>query len=74
MSETNTVTVEIENAVAIVTLNRPAKRNAMSPALHVEMADVLEKLRYETTSRVLVITGAGKSFAPAWISSNSSWS
>jgi trans-feruloyl-CoA hydratase/vanillin synthase len=62
MSESNTVTVEIENAVAIVTLNRPAKRNAMSPALHVEMADVLEKLRYETTSRVVVITGAGESF------------
>ncbi len=62
MSEPNTVTVEIEDGVALVTLNRPAKRNAMSPALHVEMTDVLEKLRYETTSRVLVITGAGQSF------------
>jgi feruloyl-CoA hydratase/lyase len=62
MSEANTVTVQIEDAVAIVTLNRPAKRNAMSPTLHLEMADVLEKLRYEPTSRVLIITGAGESF------------
>ncbi len=62
MSESNTVTVEIKNAVAIVTLNRPAKRNAMSPTLHIEMADILEKLRYDTSSRVLVITGAGESF------------
>ena len=62
MSESETVLVEIENAVATVTLNRPAKRNAMSPTLHLEMADVLERLRYETTSRVLVITGAGESF------------
>ncbi len=62
MSESNTVTVEIENAIATVTLNRPTKRNAMSPALHIEMADILEKLRYEKTSRVLVITGAGESF------------
>jgi len=62
MSETNTVTVALEGAVAIVTLNRPAKRNAMSPALHVEMTEVLEKLRYDPTSRVLVITGAGESF------------
>lgn len=62
MSESNTVTVDIEDAVAIITLNRPAKRNAMSPALHIEMTDVLEKLRYDTTSRVLVITGAGESF------------
>lgn len=62
MSESNTVTVEIKDAVATVTLNRPAKRNAMSPSLHVEMTDVLEKLRYEKTSRVVVVTGAGESF------------
>jgi trans-feruloyl-CoA hydratase/vanillin synthase len=43
-------------------LNRPHKRNAMSPQLHIDMTDVLEKLRYETSSKVLVITGAGESF------------
>jgi trans-feruloyl-CoA hydratase/vanillin synthase len=73
MPETNTVTVQVEDAVAIVTLNRPAKRNAMSPTLHLEMADVLEKLRYDTSSRILVITGAGESFCAAWTSSSSSW-
>jgi trans-feruloyl-CoA hydratase/vanillin synthase len=62
MSEPSTILVEIENAVATVTLNRPAKRNAMSPTLHLEMAETLEKLRYEPTSRVVVITGAGESF------------
>ena len=62
MPETNTVLVEIDNAVATVTLNRPNKRNAMSPSLHLEMVEVLEKLRYETTSRVVVVTGAGESF------------
>jgi len=62
MSESNTVTVSIENAVATVTLNRPHKRNAMSPTLHIEMVEVLEKLRYETSSRVVVITGAGDAF------------
>ena len=62
MSESNTILVEIENAVATVTLNRPAKRNAMSPSLHLEMAETLEKLRYEKTSRVIVVTGAGESF------------
>ena len=44
MSESNTVLVEIADNIATVTLNRPAKRNAMSPSLHVEMAEVLEKL------------------------------
>jgi trans-feruloyl-CoA hydratase/vanillin synthase len=62
MSESNTVLVDIKNAVATVTLNRPAKRNAMSPTLHLEMAEALEKLRYEKTSRVVIVTGAGESF------------
>ena len=62
MSESSTILVDIKNAVATVTLNRPAKRNAMSPALHLEMAEALEKLRYEKTSRVVVITGAGEAF------------
>jgi len=62
MSESNTVLVEIKDAIATVTLNRPAKRNAMSPSLHLEMVGVLEKLRYEKTSRVVIVTGAGESF------------
>jgi trans-feruloyl-CoA hydratase/vanillin synthase len=62
MSESNTVTVDIRDAIATVTFNRPAKRNAMSPALHLEMAETLEKLRYEKTSRVVVLTGAGEAF------------
>lgn len=62
MAETNTVTVDIKDKVATVTFNRPNKRNAMSPAVHVEMTEVLEKLRYDTESRVVVFTGAGTSF------------
>lgn len=62
MSEPNTVTVDINDAIATITLNRPTKRNAMSPSLHLAMADMLEKLRYEKTSRVVVITGAGEAF------------
>jgi enoyl-CoA hydratase/carnithine racemase len=62
MSEPNPILVDIKDAVATVTLNRPSKRNAMSPMLHLAMADMLEKLRYEKTSRVVVITGAGEAF------------
>jgi feruloyl-CoA hydratase/lyase len=62
MPEANTVTVELDGAVAIVTLNRPRKRNAMSPSLHVAMVDVLEKLRYDPAAKVIVMTGAGQSF------------
>jgi trans-feruloyl-CoA hydratase/vanillin synthase len=62
MAESKTVSVDLDGNVAIVSLNRPHKRNAMSPQLHVDMAETLEKLRYDTASKVLVITGAGESF------------
>src|SRR5437868_9673267 len=58
----STVLVEKSDGVAIVTLNRPQKKNAMNPQLHEDMTAVLEDLRYDEEARVLVITGAGDSF------------
>lgn len=57
-----TVQIDFDDNVAIVTLNRPDKKNAMSPQLHEDMTDALEMLRYEDRAKVLVITGAGNSF------------
>jgi trans-feruloyl-CoA hydratase/vanillin synthase len=57
-----TLLVEVVDAVGLVTLNRPQKRNAMNPALHREMTDALERLRYDDRVRVVVITGAGTAF------------
>jgi feruloyl-CoA hydratase/lyase len=54
-----TVKVELENGIAWVTLNRPAKRNAMSPQLHYEMCAILDELEHEPAAKVLVLTGAG---------------
>ncbi len=63
MHEYETVTVAYEEGgVAVVTLNRPDKRNAMNPVMTEEMAHVLEALRYDKQARVLVLTGAGASF------------
>src|SRR5262245_7040178 len=60
MSRTyETVKVEHENGIAWVTLNRPDKRNAMSPQLHYEMCDVLDTLEHDPQAKVLVLTGAG---------------
>ncbi|MDV7213960.1 p-hydroxycinnamoyl CoA hydratase/lyase [Azotobacter beijerinckii] len=57
-----TVTVEIEGGIAWVTLNRPEKRNAMSPTLNREMRDVLETVEQDAEARVLVLTGAGSAW------------
>ena len=57
-----TVKVDVEEGIAWVTLNRPEKRNAMSPTLNREMVDVLEVLEQDAEARVLVLTGAGESW------------
>jgi trans-feruloyl-CoA hydratase/vanillin synthase len=54
-----TVDVKVEEGIAWVTLNRPEKRNAMSPTLNSEMVQVLETLELDADARVLVLTGAG---------------
>jgi len=57
------VLVELDEGIAWVTLNRPAKRNAMSPALNDEMVRVLDALEINERVAVVVITGAGDSFS-----------
>ncbi|MFZ6845277.1 p-hydroxycinnamoyl CoA hydratase/lyase [Undibacterium sp. RuTC16W] len=58
----NTVKVEVTGGIAWVTLNRPEKRNAMSPTLNREMIDVLETVELDAEAQVLVLTGAGDSW------------
>jgi feruloyl-CoA hydratase/lyase len=58
-----TVQVTLDEGIAWVELNRPEKRNAMSPTLNVEMIEVLEALDAEDGAGVLVLTGAGESFS-----------
>lgn len=57
-----TVKVDIEDGIAWVTLNRPEKRNAMSPTLNREMVEVLETLEQDSSAGVLVLTGAGEAW------------
>jgi trans-feruloyl-CoA hydratase/vanillin synthase len=57
-----TLLVEFDDGVCLLTLNRPEKRNAMNPTLGEEITDTLERLRNDDRCRVLVITGAGESF------------
>jgi trans-feruloyl-CoA hydratase/vanillin synthase len=58
-----TVRALVEEGIAWVELNRPDKRNAMSPTLNREMIDVLEQLDGDDEVGVLVLSGAGESFS-----------
>lgn len=61
-SDYKNVLVDKEHGITTVTLNRPEKRNAMSPALDEEMLDCILELEADRETLVLVLTGAG----PAW--------
>ena len=56
------VTVEKDDGLTWVTLNRPDKRNAMSPELDREMLDIILSLEGDPETRVLILTGAGDAF------------
>ncbi|HWJ93623.1 MAG TPA: enoyl-CoA hydratase-related protein, partial [Telluria sp.] len=53
---------QIENGIAVLTLNRPDKLNSFTQAMHLEVRDALEKLQADKSARVLVLTGAGRGF------------
>ena len=57
------VAVELEDGIAWVALNRPEKRNCMSPALNDEMVEVLDALEINDACQVLVLTGTGDAFS-----------
>ena len=57
------VKVEKRDGIAWVIMNRPDKRNAMSPQLHYEMDEALEELEVDNDAKVIVITGAGGNFS-----------
>lgn len=50
---------EVDDGVAYLTMNRPEKRNALSPEMLVRMAAAWRQVRDDDTIRVAVLTGAG---------------
>ena len=57
------VNVRIHDGIAWVFLNRPDKRNAMSPQLHYDMDDALARLEVDDDVKVVVVSGEGGNFS-----------
>ena len=55
-----TLLVDRDGAVAVLTVNRPEKRNALSAQVRAELIAALDALRGDASVRVLVMTGAGE--------------
>ena len=62
---------EVDGNVAIVSMNRPEKRNALSPDLKDKLVELLKRAEADNEVAVVVLRGNGKSFcAGADISPN----
>ena len=62
MKSLNNVKMEKKDGIGWVILNRPEKRNAMSPALHSDMNEALDIMADDDDVKVVVLTGAGRAF------------
>ena len=58
----NTIQFEVEDGVAVLTLNRPEALNSFNDEMHAEVRDALKTVRKEATIRCLVLTGNGRGF------------
>jgi len=62
IQEFKNIILSEEEGVSTITLNRPEKRNAMSPELMEEFAKALDMAAKDDDTRAIVITGAGEAF------------
>lgn len=61
MPEYSTLTLAYDGALALITLNRPEKRNAISYELLDDLLDALAEVE-KSPAQILILTGAGKAF------------
>ena len=57
-----TILLEREGGVAVVTLNRPDRRNAYTARMGVELHQAFEELEADDGARAIVVTGSGRDF------------
>lgn len=57
-----TLQTSVDNGVAILTLNRPARRNAVGDGMREELADAYRRLDAADEVRVIVLTGTPPAF------------
>jgi 2-(1,2-epoxy-1,2-dihydrophenyl)acetyl-CoA isomerase len=58
----STITYQLDQGVAVLTLNRPASLNSFNTLMHDEVREAMKDARDNTDVRCLVITGTGRGF------------
>jgi 2-(1,2-epoxy-1,2-dihydrophenyl)acetyl-CoA isomerase len=60
--ETKDLILEKDGPVAVLTLNRPEKMNAISAEMRVAIPQALEEIQADDAVRAVILTGAGRGF------------
>lgn len=58
----DTVLLEVKDHLALITLNRPDRRNAINAEMVEDFHSVVQRIREHEDIRAVVVTGAGRSF------------
>ncbi|MBY5987303.1 enoyl-CoA hydratase/isomerase family protein [Roseovarius atlanticus] len=61
-----TITIDRQGPVWLLTLNRPQRLNSMSQAMLGELKEACDRMEADPECRVVVVTGAGKAFTPGF--------
>ena len=61
-----TILIEKKNHIAILTLNRPERLNAINSELKKELRHALDELEADDDVRVVIMTGAGRAFSSGY--------
>jgi len=62
MLKTEKVLLKIEDAIAMVTMNRPEKLNALDREMWMGLEEAAKAIEHEPNVRVAILTGAGRAF------------
>ncbi len=64
MSSYETITYQSVDGIGTLTLNRPDRLNGITNKMMLELYDAISRLPADHSTRVVVLTGAGKGFCP----------
>ena len=56
----------VEDSIATITLNRPERMNALTPALEAELHRTFDQADADRAVRVIILTGAGRAFCAGY--------
>jgi len=58
--EDDPILIDVHDGVLTLTLNRPAKLNAITPEMHVALHEAFDRFAADDTLKVCIVTGAGE--------------